>query len=353
MNSTFWTIEISMNFTLIAFYALIMVVESPWIVYFISKVVETKKYLSFLNHYKNWTDSSKENIQQNKNKLHLYTYILLSTIFESLTVSSIILTLLLIFNIPSFEFDCTEYYFVVNLYFRYLAMLSSIVLPQCTFELINTTIIFVKDIFLRNMKSSGMTRKICMSLLRILISVLLGLSGFGLPFAFVFGEIFLIFGCVKYYKLSRKLYRALVIITEDMYHEYGQGSVEAIQARNQMLHYKRFTIWFFIYASVLVLISVDFVLWLPQSIMEEQCVLPVLLNVTTFEDNPIYQLPKNLIAVLGVILHIAGLFIFVPFYAIYSVYYLWDKLLYSRRHPHRYKVRYSVGIEEMLINNFN
>ena len=352
MNSTYEAIEFSINFAFISCYALTISVQCPWILYFIAKITEMKKYVSKMEPQRYWTDSNREIFQQNQNRLYLYMYILSSTVFETLTLSSIIISLLLIFNIPTFTFACKEYPFKVYLYIKYLILLISIILPQCTFELINITTKFVQNSFLRNKQSSGMRRKFCIFLTRISIVVVLGLTGIGLPFAFLLGELFIILSFVNYYRYSKELYRSLVIITQDTRYEYGHGSVEEKQAKRRMLHYKRFTIWFFIYSLVLVFISVDFVLWMPQSLMEEKC-SKIFFN-NTIETSHIYQYFKYTIELAGATLHATGISIFVPFYTVYSMYYLCDKFLFIRKYPHRYRVRYSIGIEridEMLISN--
>ncbi|KAI6654054.1 hypothetical protein LOD99_2901 [Oopsacas minuta] len=359
MNNSFsgiTTLELAINYVFITGYITIIVVEIPWIVYFIGKTIKTRRTVSNMEIKKDWSKSNTQIYNQQKNKLQLFIFLLISTMFESFTICSIVLTLVIIFDLITPAIDCTSYMFLFYFYIKYMMLSLTIVIPACTIELINLTTQFVNYIFLRNKSKASLKHKIYQFVFRVVFVAVLALSGIGLPLTFIFAEIFLIFSFYKYYKHSIELYKSLSMIAKEMLYEYGRGSIEAIQARNRLLHYKRFTIWFFTYTFILVLISIDFILWLPQSVIEDQCLIQ---NIThqslqdlQFVNSDIYQGYKYLLEGVGSFFHIIGVIWFTPIYIIYSIYYLCEKSYSMKKYKYRYKIRYSVAfddVKEMLI----
>ena len=291
-----------------------------------------------------WDSSNRQIYQRHKNKLRLYFYLFIVTISESLTTFSILFTLLIIFDLLNPKLNCKELYFLFYFYVKYNLLSLSIILPQCTIDLINITSQYVNYIFLRNNSTVSLVHQINRFTFKLVLVVILALSGIGLPLTFIIGEAFLIIGMIQYYKNSKQVYRSLTMIADDLLCEYGRGSLEAIRARKQLLHYKRFTIWFFIFSLILVFLSVDFVLWLPQSVMEEECIVS---NLVPIVGSSIYQIYKYTLWAIGGVIHITAIIVFLPLYTVYSMYYLCDKFLFTYKYPHRYKIRYSINSDNL------
>ena len=345
MNDSLYTedIEIALNYVLISCYIIIITIEIPWIIYFFAKMVEMNKSVSDMDRRRNeWDNTSKQIYQQHKNKLRLYFYLFIVTIAESLTTFSILLTLLIIFDLLNPTINCNEFYFLFYLYIKYNLLSLSVILPQCTIELINITSLYVNYIFLRNSSTVSLTQRINRFTFKQVLVVTLALSGIGLPLAFIISETLLIIGMIQYYKYSKQVYRSLTMIADDLLYEHSRSSLEATRARRQLVHYKRFTIWFYIFSLILVFVSIDFVLWLPQSVMEETCIVS---NVAQFVDSDVYQVYKYALLAIGGVLHVSAIIVFLPFYTVYSLYYLCDKFLFTYKYPHRYKIRYSANMD--------
>ena len=340
-NSSYTEFELALNYVFVSCYILIIAVEIPWIVYFFAKMIEMNKSVSDMDKRKDCESSNRQIYQQHKNKLRLYFYLFVVTISESLTTFSILLTLLIIYDLLNPALNCNEFYFLFYLYIKYNLLSLSVILPQCTIELINITSQYVNHIFLRNNSNVSLIQKINRFTFKQVLVVVLALSGIGLPLVFLICECLLIIGMVQYYKYSKQVYRSLTMIADDVLYEHGRGSLEAIQARKQLLHYKRFTIWFYIFSLILVFVSVDYVLWLPQSVMEEECIVP---SVAQLVVSNVYQVYKYTLLAIGTVLHVSGIIVFLPLYTAYSLYYLCDKFLFTYRYPHRYKIRYSTNL---------
>ena len=238
-------------YTSIVLFVIVILIQIPWTIHFIARVVQERKAVSSLLRNRVQSDATGKLILKHKNQLILQKCFFTATLFELLMVLMVVVDYALGGNKDLISFDCSQYYFVPFIFVKYFLELLDILLYQSILEVLNITTLFVKDVYLRNSAHSGMRKKINRFVLRFLLVLGLGVSGVGLGIAYVICEVFLITQLVLYYRYSRQLYRALRMHYEDTKYEFGSTSVEARAVLKQKKHYKYFTIWFFIITTIM------------------------------------------------------------------------------------------------------
>ena len=267
-------------YTSIALFVTVILVQIPWTLYFITRVLQERKSVSSFRRKRVQSDATGRLILKHKNQLTLQKFFFTATLFELLMTLTIIFDYVLDANRSLISFNCSQYYFVPYLFVKYFFEFIDMVFLQCTIEVLNLTTLFVKDVYLRNNTHSGMKKKINGFIVRFLIVLGLGVSGVGLGIAYIVCEVFIIAQLVLYYRYSRQLYRSLGIHYDDTKYEFGIKSIEARTARKQKKHYKYFTIWLFIIINIMTLGVLGFTIYLPIIILEEECIQTILQSIT-------------------------------------------------------------------------
>ena len=339
---------VATRFVFLVCFVIVILVQLPWILYFIIKIVQGKLILKRIRKNQDQSDVVKGLALKHKNNFSLHKYLLTATIFELSTMVMSAVNYSLSATQHEFQFNCSYYYVLLFVYAKYTLELVNVLFFQSTLEVLNITTLFVKDVYLRNSAHSVMRKKINRFVLRFLLVLGLGVSGVGLGIAYVICEVFLITQLVLYYRYSRQLYRALRMHYEDTKYEFGSTSVEARTVLKQKKHYKYFTIWFYSILLTLVLSSIAFGISLPQRILGEDCILEFLTNnSTTLNNSTVYEDINFAVLIVSPLLYGVFIVLFIPVYTVYSMYYLCDKFLFVNRYSYRYHVRYSVGLEDL------
>ena len=337
------------DYVALSCYSIMFIFQLPWIIYFILNIVQEKKVLSQLVRNGNQPEDLPL-ITKRRNKLLLYKYMLATTIFEASTVVFPLIDYIIV-SFTDVELNCDHYYYIPYLYASYLADVIKILLYQCILEMLNLTTQFVKDVYLRNSARSVMRKKINRFVLRFLLVLGLGVSGVGLGIAYVICEVFLITQLVLYYRYSRQLYRALRMHYEDTKYEFGNRSVEARTIWRHMRHYKNTTIWFFIIAAILVWGVAVGELSLPYEFLESGCIQQLLTNHNlTFINSTVFQVTDDALSIVSLILYLTSFLALIPFYTVFSLYYLCNKFLFVKKYKYRYHVKYSQGYRRLILN---
>ena len=340
------TYGIQVRWIFIAFYSSLILVQIPWIAYFIVKAMQAKKNSTELRRNIDQSDTIKKLTRKHINNLQLYKHFLVMTIFEFLTYVTLIINYA--FTIGEPTFNCSQYYYPLYLHLKYNLQFASVLFFQCTLAVLNLTTLFVKNVYLGRNAESEKQRKKTIFVIKLLPGLFLALSGVGILLGITSSLVFIIIEFIYYYKHSKQLYRVLTIIREDVKYEYGEGSFKEVSARKQRLHYKRFAIWFYVVASMLVIGIFLFLIILPQLILGEQCIVQVFSRHNlTFFNNTMYKDSEIGLQITSSVFYAAFALTFIPVYTIYSLYYLVDKFLYVRVFQPRYHVRYSVGVQDL------
>ena len=308
---------------------LIIPVQMTWVILLLVNVSQKAKIVSRLvrNGYQH------ENINvfsSHKNKLLLYKYLLMNVVFE---------LLITVQNVPNKIFRSSpirgiahniqvDWQFFAYLYAKYFSRLIEMVLLLCILEALNLTILFVKDVYLRNSTHSGMRKKINRFIMRFLLLLALGVSGIGLGIAYILCEVYLITQLVLYYRYSRQLYRSLGMHYEDTKYEFGDTSIEARTALKHKKHYKWWTIWLCIIAFCMVVLTTMLVITMPLQLLNEGFIEQRLIesNVAFIHSDIYYyiiiasELVFNGLGLIAVLTYL-------PIYVIFSMYYLCHKFL--------------------------
>ena len=324
----------------------------PWIIYSLINIFQNEKIVSRL--VRNGIQNENINLVNSKrNKLLLHKYLLMNISFELLTnITTIVKCIMVckpIKEITQFHLYNNDSLSVIYLYVKYAAWIVDKLFILCTIEMVNLTVLFVKDVYLRNSTHRGMRRNINRFLMRILLILCLGGSGIGLGIANILFEVFIIAQLVLYYRYSRQLYRSLGMYYQDVKYEFGDTSIEARTAGKHKRHYKWSAIWYFIIAICFMagVTIFDFNVtlhFLKEGFIEQRLVQQ---NIT-FTQTKIFQ-NMNIIS-LSVSSSLLLLFwlLYLPIYTTFSLYYLCVKFLFVRTYRHRFHVNGRYEIESLV-----
>ena len=330
----------------------VVFIQIPWLAYFLVKFLQARNRLAQLMRI-DMSEGCQNLLQKYENTKILYKYFIAATTFELLTMSLTVFNIILNPNPLKDYLHCKEYYFIMYLYGKYFIGFLSVLCLMSSIEVLNFTTKFATNVFILNIKD-GNENKIRIFIMKLVLLVMLALSGIGM-IAFILVEILLVKESIQYYQNSRELYKKLRMMYEDVKYEFGDTHINTRSARKNLLHYKRFTIWISVVVFLLVIASILFAFWTPFYLIGEPCVLETFTQYkynSTSLDFIHYKDIKKGAAISSIIIRILIMISFIPFYTLYSLYYLCDKLLFVNVYPHIYHVGSSVGsdnINDLLI----
>ena len=235
------------------------------------------------------------------------------------------------------------YYYVIYLYVKHLVFLVGFLAYESALEVLNLTTIFAKDTYIYSNTYTGMKKRKKRFIVKLVVIVCLAISGIGIVLGLALVEIFFITQVIQYYKLSTQLYRSLQMRYQDTKYEFGFSSSEAVNELSYIKHYKRVSISCFILGLNAIAFTVLYILSLPQNIIGEVCIYELFANQGyTWINSTAYTSIDNAILGLDGIFYAIFIFLYLPVFVLYTLYYLCDKLLFVRSYKHRYHVRYSM-----------
>ena len=338
----------AIRYTFSACFAGALLVQAPWTIYFIGKIIQSKRMYKALAKNQNQDDTVRRLKRKHKNQLTLHEYLLTTISLELFSVILTIISLILSANEYTIQFNCSEYYFVFYIYAKYGISLFSFLFYESVIEVMNLTTIFAKDFYIYDNTNTGMKKKRKWILVRFVVVACLAVSGIGIVIGFILVDIFIITQIIQYYKLSIQLYKSLKKRYQDTMYEFGSSSREAATELNYIKHYKRVVIWCSILSLNAIAFTVTFLFTLPQSILGEICIYERIANQGyTWINSTVYESIET--AILGLDGIFYGIFVvlYLPVFVLYTLYYLCDKLLFVRVYKHRYHIRYSMISEDM------
>ena len=329
----------------ISIYFIVVFIQIPWQVYFIIKFFEARSRSAQLKRIDDGSGGFQNLLQKYKNTKILYKYFIAATTFELLTILLTIFNNILTVTLPDFYLHCEEYYFILYLYASHLIGFLSIVCFMSTIEVLNLTTNFAINIFILN-RNGGKKQKVRIFIMKLILLVSLALSGIGMGIAYILVVVLLIRENIKYYQYSRELYRKLKKIYQDVKYEFGSTHIQTRSARMNLLHYKRFTLWFSMVVFVVMIVFILSIFSIPFRLVGTPCILETITRDkynSTILDSIHYKGIMEGESILYTTLVVSFMILFIPFYTLYSLYYLCDKLLFVNVYPHRYHVGESVG----------
>ncbi|KAI6654053.1 hypothetical protein LOD99_2900 [Oopsacas minuta] len=353
-NCLLYTSSYGVKSTFTICFTTVVLVQLPWMLYFIIKLVQARKLLCSLVRIQDLSEEMKNLIVKQRNQLILYKYLLTATTFELLTVTMTGINFVISVNEDKFKFNCHQYYAIAYIYVKYVLDLLNIVFFQCTLEILNLTTVFAKDVYLHNNTTDCvMRKKVKWFIARTSIVLCLALSGIGIGIGYFLAEIILFTQLICYYRNSMILYKSLIILYEDTKYEFGSLSIEARLVLRYIRHFKWFTIWFFIIAVNILLCTTLFLISLPQNILGEKCILELITQQKyTRINSTIYAEVDFAIVLLESIFYAIFVILYLPVFLVYTLYYLCEKLLFVRAYKYRYHVRYTMvdhDIQQVLV----
>ena len=338
---------IGVKYAFILCFVIVIVVQAPWTLYFIGKIILIKRRYVGLVRNQDQGDTVRKLKVKYRNELSLYKYLLATTTFELLTALLTIINFILSANSQIIQFECSEYYAVLYVYVKYLFELLTILMFVSALEALNLTTKFAKGIYIyTDSTNTALKKKKKRFIVRFVLIACLAVSGIGIGFILV--EIFLITQLIQYYKLSTELYRSLQIHYQDTKYEFGTTSIEATSVLRYKRHYKVFTTWCFLLALNVVVCVTGFLFSLPQHIIGEDCILEFITKQKQpWMNSTVYKGVDVAIQSLETAFYAIFVILYLPVFVLYTLYCLCDKLLYVRVYKHIYHIRYSVIDESM------